>query len=152
MLSPEVIYKIHVQKLWKGGGAKSVLQINANVLNSVWFRSMEAHSFLQKKGFNIRSYGTGEKIKIPGIISIFIKKYIYSFLCSKDLPIERIECFSKILITPYTRNSNDRNRFLIKNVKYIEMNPWNPFKVYNKVSRAPKQKFSLWRFPLFSRK
>jgi len=27
---------------------------------------MEAHSFLQKKGFNIRSYGTGEKIKIPG--------------------------------------------------------------------------------------
>ena len=60
---------------------------------------MEAHSFLQKKGFNIRSYGTGEKIKIPGIISIFIKKYIYSFLCSKDLPIERIECFSK-MITP----------------------------------------------------
>ena len=27
---------------------------------------MEAHSFLQKKGFNIASYGTGAQIKIPG--------------------------------------------------------------------------------------
>jgi len=38
----------------------------AVVCSSNMNRSMEAHSFLQKKGFNIRSYGTGEKIKIPG--------------------------------------------------------------------------------------
>lgn len=29
-------------------------------------RSMEAHSFLKKKGYSIESFGTGEKIKIPG--------------------------------------------------------------------------------------
>jgi len=29
-------------------------------------RSMEAHNFLQKKGYNIQSYGTGNMIKIPG--------------------------------------------------------------------------------------
>eukprot|EP00088_Acartia_fossae_P034087 TRINITY_DN3496_c0_g1_i4.p1 TRINITY_DN3496_c0_g1~~TRINITY_DN3496_c0_g1_i4.p1 ORF type:complete len:194 (-),score=27.73 TRINITY_DN3496_c0_g1_i4:182-763(-) len=38
----------------------------AVVCSSNMNRSMEAHSFLQKKGFNISSYGTGEKIKIPG--------------------------------------------------------------------------------------
>ena len=29
-------------------------------------RSMEAHARLQKKGFNVLSYGTGDKIKLPG--------------------------------------------------------------------------------------
>ena len=29
-------------------------------------RSMEAHNFLSKKGYNIQSYGTGNMIKIPG--------------------------------------------------------------------------------------
>jgi len=29
-------------------------------------RSMEAHSRLQKKGFNVLSFGTGDKIKLPG--------------------------------------------------------------------------------------
>ena len=29
-------------------------------------RSMEAHARLQKKGFNVLSFGTGEKIKLPG--------------------------------------------------------------------------------------
>lgn len=30
-------------------------------------RSMEAHGFLAKKGFKVRSFGTGEKIKLPGM-------------------------------------------------------------------------------------
>jgi len=38
----------------------------AVVCSSNMNRSMEAHSFLQKKGFNIASYGTGAQIKIPG--------------------------------------------------------------------------------------
>lgn len=27
---------------------------------------MEAHARLKKKGFNVRSFGTGDKIKLPG--------------------------------------------------------------------------------------
>ena len=32
----------------------------------LYFRSMEAHARLKKKGFNVRSFGTGDKIKLPG--------------------------------------------------------------------------------------
>jgi hypothetical protein len=42
----------------------------AVVCSSNMNRSMEAHAFLQKKGYDIHSYGTGEKIKIPGTIPI----------------------------------------------------------------------------------
>jgi len=38
----------------------------AVVCSSNMNRSMEAHSFLQKKGYDIKSYGTGNMIKIPG--------------------------------------------------------------------------------------
>jgi len=38
----------------------------AVVCSSNMNRSMEAHAFLKKKGFDIESFGTGEKIKIPG--------------------------------------------------------------------------------------
>jgi RNA polymerase II subunit A C-terminal domain phosphatase SSU72 len=27
---------------------------------------MEAHALLQRKGFNVRSYGTGTQVKLPG--------------------------------------------------------------------------------------
>ncbi|XP_023329261.1 RNA polymerase II subunit A C-terminal domain phosphatase SSU72 [Eurytemora carolleeae] len=64
----------------------------AVVCSSNMNRSMEAHSFLQKKGFNIRSYGTGEKIKIPGSSAKEPNQYpfgtsydeIYADLTSKD--------------------------------------------------------------------
>jgi len=29
-------------------------------------RSMEAHGFLKKKGYNVQSFGTGDKVKLPG--------------------------------------------------------------------------------------
>lgn len=38
----------------------------AVVCSSNMNRSMEAHSFLHKKGYDIKSYGTGNMIKIPG--------------------------------------------------------------------------------------
>lgn len=38
----------------------------AVVCSSNMNRSMEAHHVLLKKNYDVRSYGTGEKIKIPG--------------------------------------------------------------------------------------
>ena len=45
--------------------AWSLNQLSLHV-QSTFIRSMEAHARLKKKGFNVRSFGTGDKIKLPG--------------------------------------------------------------------------------------
>lgn len=64
----------------------------AVICSSNMNRSMEAHAFLAKKGFIVKSFGTGDKVKLPGSAANLPNVYdfgisydeIYNDLLNKD--------------------------------------------------------------------
>lgn len=72
-------------------------------------RSMEGHAFLEKKGYDVKSYGTGDKVKLPGARPD--QPNVYEFGTSYDFIYQDLYKKDKLL---YTQNGLlhmlDRNR------------------------------------------
>lgn len=71
----------------------------AVVCSSNQNRSMEAHAFLSKKGFKVRSFGSGNQVKLPGPAPD--KPNIYDFGVSYEQMYQDLLTKDKVL---YTQN------------------------------------------------
>jgi len=83
----------------------------AVVCSSNMNRSMEAHARLQKKGYNVLSFGTGDKIKLPG--PSVTQPNVYEFGTSYEEIYQDLATKDKVM---YKQNGIlhmlDRNRII----------------------------------------